>query len=748
MLVHPEGNLTRKWLIVLDNADNHEVDLRNYIPPCDHGCVLITSRNAALSDLHPRGYIAMDVMTHEEATEALLSTALGPEIHATQSLPAMAPPRSIPRTEKDIECASIIVEELGCLPLAVIQAACYIKMHRCLHDYMNRLKTSHDVLRWKPSFQRDKLQYPHSVYAAFDTTLNALSSRALQFLGIMSFVHFSGFPRVLIELSASIGFDYQPYDLLNRSAEHRDSLTLLQEIFCPNNAWSQSEFDSLLEELQTYSLVTLIPVFAVITLRFHPLLHAWAKERLADQKVLYQAAAVRLLVCGTSRDEDYLWPYLAPHIDLMPLSSDELHVNDKAALAVVLRANRQTFKAFQIWEEIHFSVGRIYGETHLRTTRAALQLASAHSDLGNWTQMELMEREIVNIRLENLGKKDLDTAEAMANLARTCKWLGKRYDEAERLERDVLRVRRRLLGPKHRAIVQALSDLAATCTLKRNYVDAHALLSEALEMVVALVGEEHVATLRIMSQRAHCYARSGDRDEAIRLTKDLTERWRNIRGEMPTSTLDSLAKLAVSYFEQGQHQEAETMLRDLVDGKVAPLGSQHDDALDALHWLSSFLYAQERYAESEMLSRQLVASGWDTLGEERGETSNALFLLALSVSNQNRHAEAVELWREVVAVWQAARGEQHKDTLEAIRWLDYSTAALAREAGEDRPSLESQQKRVQIPNELIRRRQLHVIGTDRVRPTVEVFAHLQQFKPSGLRGVGRVIGIFAKITKA
>ncbi|KIM32134.1 hypothetical protein M408DRAFT_20473 [Serendipita vermifera MAFF 305830] len=683
LLSYPEGHLSPKWLIILDNADNCEVDLRNYIPACDHGRVLITTRNATLSNLHPGGYIPLDVMSSEEATEALLSTALGPEISPISHFnPTMAPPRSVPRTKRDRECAAAIVEELGYLPLAVIQAACYIRMHKCLHDYSNHLKVSRSILDWTPSVQRDRLQYGHSIYAAFDTTLNALSPRARQFLGIMSFVHFSDFPRVLIAIAASSFFGYQPFDLLDRTSEYTDSLKLLRQVFCPKGTWDQLEFDALLEELQTYSLVTLIPVFAVIMLRFHPLLHGWANDRLApSNRTLYRAAAVRLLVCGTNSDDDYLWPYLAGHIDLLPLSSKELHVNDKAALAQVLRANRQMTKSFKIWEDIYAIVRIIYGETHIRTTRAALQLASVHSDLGNWAQMELMEREIIAIRIQDLGITSLDTADAMANLARTCKWLGKRYDEAERLETSVLRIRKQLLGPMHRTIVQAMSDLAATCMLKRNYMDADALLLEALDMITALVGEDHVATLRIMSQRAHCFTRSGRRDEASRMTQDLTERWRAIRGEMPTSTPDSLAKLAVSYFEQGQHQEAESTLRDLVEskGKPAAIGCQHDDALDAIHWLASFSFVSERYAEAEMLSKQLVASGWDVIGEGCNKASSALFLLALSVSNQQRHAEAVALWREVVSVWKEARGDQDKDTLEAIGWLAHETAELLKE---------------------------------------------------------------------
>src|ERR1700743_2547918 len=62
LLANPRGVLTCNWLIIMDNADSTVLNIQDFIPSCDHGCILVTSRNAALSDLHPGGHIAMDAM--------------------------------------------------------------------------------------------------------------------------------------------------------------------------------------------------------------------------------------------------------------------------------------------------------------------------------------------------------------------------------------------------------------------------------------------------------------------------------------------------------------------------------------------------------------------------------------------------------------------------------------------------------------------------------------------------------------
>jgi hypothetical protein len=46
-----------QWLLLFDNADDPEIDLNPFLPQCDHGNIIITSRNPALrfysgSDAH------------------------------------------------------------------------------------------------------------------------------------------------------------------------------------------------------------------------------------------------------------------------------------------------------------------------------------------------------------------------------------------------------------------------------------------------------------------------------------------------------------------------------------------------------------------------------------------------------------------------------------------------------------------------------------------------------------------------
>ena len=76
ILSDPDKEYDKDWFIIFDNADDPTTPVSNYIPPCDHGSVLITTRNPALGNLAPDAHLELQNMEEDEAVEVLLSSAL------------------------------------------------------------------------------------------------------------------------------------------------------------------------------------------------------------------------------------------------------------------------------------------------------------------------------------------------------------------------------------------------------------------------------------------------------------------------------------------------------------------------------------------------------------------------------------------------------------------------------------------------------------------------------------------------
>ncbi|KIM25116.1 hypothetical protein M408DRAFT_316618, partial [Serendipita vermifera MAFF 305830] len=176
---------TTGWLIVFDNVDE-EFDLLQFFPKCDHGSILITTRNISLGNSFPKNHYQLGVMSDHEAVEALLSAAF--------------PADSVP-SPVDRKYALDIVSELGCLPVAVVQAGSFILQRKCLPEYLDRLRHNRaKILDQAAPNQLDG--YRRSTYAVLETTRPHLSEKTQKLLHLLSYFHHYSIPLSML-LTAS-----------------------------------------------------------------------------------------------------------------------------------------------------------------------------------------------------------------------------------------------------------------------------------------------------------------------------------------------------------------------------------------------------------------------------------------------------------------------------------------------------------------------------------------------------------------
>ncbi|KAG8836280.1 hypothetical protein FRC17_007430 [Serendipita sp. 399] len=658
-LSYPKGEMTTNWLIIFDNADDPDLKLSGYFPNCGHGVILITSRNRALGNISPGMHLPLDVMSPAEAVEALLSSALD-----HKELP----------THAHRQHAAEIVEKLGYLPLAVTQAGCYIKMQRCFDTYLERLGKSRMKMFRHHSQQSDKLRYDHSVYAAFETTFQVITERARNFLRILSFFHYNDIPKQLFSIAASYQFKYQPFDLLERSQEFEHSVALLRTTFCPSEEWDETDMDDLLEELQKYSLVTIdsgqriISGQRVITLSFHPLLSSFVGDSLKETNIDYtacRAAAGRLLACGTNDKEGSLWSYLTPHMEAVTPVYNELHLNEQAALASIVRHDEKNDRLVQIWKHIHRQVVEKYGERHLKTTDAALQLADAYGSQGDVQRMERMERAVVNTRIGICGRESLETAAAMINLARTLISSTNKCEEGENLIRETLRIERGVKEPNLSDIADGLLELGKVQMKRGQLEGAEVALLEAVELREKQLDRTHYRTLEAMQVLAECQGLQ-NKLAAIATHKDVFEIREKIYGPDHHLTLHSMTWLAKVYYDQERYADAESMRRRETDIRARVFGLDDPSTLGASFWLGRALLAQLRYADAEEVFRQNLKSRQQGSDVDKEDYLITLSWLAEAVYEQGRYYDATQLREEETRGCTEVHGPNHPATLSAL----------------------------------------------------------------------------------
>lgn len=150
------GGAEKPWLLVIDNMDDPDMvpALESKIRHLDAGFILVTSRNQRAARLGT--LVELGVLPINTCAEMLL--------RATQ--------RWTQRTEEDEVHSKILVERLGCLPLAIDQAAAYIMSCQLpIDEYIDLFERHTDYLLGKPAENRyhsTKTEYSDGKY---DTVL-------------------------------------------------------------------------------------------------------------------------------------------------------------------------------------------------------------------------------------------------------------------------------------------------------------------------------------------------------------------------------------------------------------------------------------------------------------------------------------------------------------------------------------------------------------------------------------------------
>jgi NB-ARC domain len=153
----------REWLLFLDNADDPDINLRKYFPSCNHGNIIVTSRNGECCVHAPSSNCHVSGMNTEEAICLLLGFS------------------TVKDSAENHTLASQIVDELGYLALAIVQAGAYISKGCSLDKYLTIFQKDRTQLMSEQAVQTTD-DYPWAVYITWDISFKKLSPLAATLL--------------------------------------------------------------------------------------------------------------------------------------------------------------------------------------------------------------------------------------------------------------------------------------------------------------------------------------------------------------------------------------------------------------------------------------------------------------------------------------------------------------------------------------------------------------------------------------
>ncbi|KAJ7711352.1 hypothetical protein B0H16DRAFT_600731 [Mycena metata] len=519
------------WLVFFDNADDPKINLNDFLPKCNHGNIIITSRNPDL-----RSYGAHTLVSDME------------EADATTLLLRRANKES---SEENLKLAIEIVKELYYLPLAIIQAGAFISKSEDLEGYLALYQSNQARLLSEKAAQSHD-DYAQTVFTTWQISFNQLSHLAATLLQLCSFLHYIGISEDMFSTASKYDFpSWSP-----PREELQEPLEFLSHFVEPTGEWNSLKFLDITNEIKAYSLISFDAKAKLFSI--HPLVHAWSRSALSDEIPLQSCMNSILGMCITeipAHEIELASVWLIPHIVLLKYANPDRVADFRMAFWQIYYYTGRFKDAQAIAEQVLEKSQLILGEDDPNTLVAMGNLASTYSKLGELQKAKKLKVLVLEKCTKILGEDHPHTLFAMGNLAQTYSHLGE-FQKAKELEVLVLEKRRKLLGEDHPDTLIAMGNLATTYYKRGKLQKAMELEVLVLEKRRKLLGEDHLDTLVAMENLARTYSGLEEFQKAEELEVPVLEKRRKLLGADHPDTLRAMANLTVTHSTLGDLNKA------------------------------------------------------------------------------------------------------------------------------------------------------------------------------------------------
>lgn len=337
------ANRSEPWLLVLDNADDPEVDYQQYFPTSPSGIIILTSRNADYQQYATEKWVNLDNLPNEEACELLLQASrVAGDRHQMLN-----------------DDASIVVDLLGSHPLALLQAGSYVSHGHCTLKNYPEVFNQHRkrLLTFRPSRVHSRYQDAYTMFEASVRMLHSSNTEsakdALDLLPVLASCTPKRLPITSLFEAAWKGVamgveDYSEDDLLLLTPWHVSHLLPL--IQAGSTSWDSFRLIEAIRQLEAFSLVTVDASEGSPVVSMHPLTHYWAKDRLSTEQKHASWIATGCLFGFSTTDTMFWQKYgqqLQPHLQkLVSIDIKEMFMNEPPLMIcrILLTCGRQIEK--------------------------------------------------------------------------------------------------------------------------------------------------------------------------------------------------------------------------------------------------------------------------------------------------------------------------------------------------------------------------------------------------------------------
>ncbi|PQE31783.1 hypothetical protein CJF32_00005098 [Rutstroemia sp. NJR-2017a WRK4] len=657
-----------KWLVILDNVDDAHflVDtsspgeagqmrstgsrstrpLQAYIPHCDHGSVVITSRTktAALKLVDEHAIFTVEPMGRADAL-MLCKKKLG---------------RYIDDDEDSDDNVTALVEALEYMPLAIVQASALISrraprysIRQYLEDFQESDSQRTRLLEYRSEILRRDPQANNSIIATWQISFDHIRAVRPSAADLLSFMCF---------------FDRQgiPEDLLHYRAEQRGSQRNPSPNVQAQQRLSREEPETRANQKDSRESQKAPRKARTTGLSLKSLFHrkSGSGAHLKDQNGVIDSSQDR-------KESNNHCPNATSTISHHNGDGDDGFEEDILVLRdysfISANNDQKTFEMHRLvqlatrkWLETQNQEEK-WKERFIKNLESGLPRSD---DYKNWPRWQLLFPHAQSAAVQRPLHRDalLDWASVLHETAWYAYEVGN-YREAEKLAIKVLHVRKTFLGRQHDKTLGTMLLLSGVYHQNYRFDAAEELRLQIWETTEQLYGADNYKTLVAAYDTAITYRMQGSLDAAERLLIKVKNKLTENNGTDHPLMFDCLHCLAYIYMSRGWLEKAEQLSVQVLNARKKQRGTDHVKTIDAMSRLGVIYRKQKRYNAAEEILVRVLAARKKLPGAQDVDIIGAMHDLARLWVDIDRVPKATALMEECIQLTTRILGPEHPDTL-------------------------------------------------------------------------------------
>jgi tetratricopeptide (TPR) repeat protein len=553
----------KPWLLIIDNADDKGLRIKELIPHNAAGHVLISTRRRKMVDeIGPQVEVELRNMVPREAVKLLLTRA---------GISESARREDYDSAKTD---ASLVAHSLGYLALALCIAGSAIKQSQLtIRQWFERYRSTRKAWLHDIGLSEDE----KNVISGWRLTLKKLqageeqdAADALSVLGIIACLHHDSIPG---EIFVRAWLSPQnrgliAEGLLNHGLHDFDA--------------ARQRLESALHLLHDYSILDFDR--RNLSCSVHPIIHDWTREQLCKDKLLSMFYRHALHILAYS---------ISPHLEASSRESRRKLIPHIAEVLEVSKFPGHKGAAVS-YEEARLSHGTLAGQYKDR-------FAAVYAESGMWRRATSLQTEVVKWRKAKLGHTHSKTLSAERTLSQM---LWNHFKLKETIEIQSSLVGKRLfsrpqwseylyLRPRNLDYYVACDDLSQSVWLAGEWGLAKHLSTLALNSMANILGNDDPMTINALFNLGRANYHLGEIEEARTRLLEVYYRRSDLFGSRHPDTLMSSNELGLIYLAEGNYDQAEDLIRSTYEQRKVVLGEEHAYTLWSANDLAKVYYSRK-----------------------------------------------------------------------------------------------------------------------------------------------------------